>query len=276
MKTEVYEPQKYVKMGIRVWPFMFRELWEARELVWRLFMRSFSARYRLSLLGYVWVLITPAVAIGTFLFLKKAGVVAIGPTAAPYVVFAFAGLCVYQLFSSGVVAGCTALTEAGDMVARVSFPREVLVVAAVGGAVFEFLVKAVFLLIVCAVTGFMPAAGAVLSLVAVIPVVFLVLGCAFFLSLANAVIRDVAQIAALGLTFLMFLTPVLYPVPRAGLVLFHLNPLTALVDGPRDLFIYGSLRDPQGFVLSAVFSIWVFFVGWRIFHLVETKIPERL
>ena len=277
LMKEIYEPNKHLKLGIKAWPYMVRELFGARELVWRLFVRNFSVRYKQSLLGYVWALILPLIAIGTFILLKNAGIVAIGPTAAPYGVFALVGLSVYQLFSSGLSSGCGALVDAGDMIAKVNFPREVLVLAAAASAVFEFLVKVVLMALACMFFHFLPSPiGAVLFCIAVIPMIFFTLGLMFFFSLANAVFRDVAQVVSIGSTFLMLLTPVLYPVSDKWNLLFALNPLTALVEGPRDLFISGVMRDPTGYWVAAILGLLIFLMGWRIFHLVETKIPERL
>ncbi len=273
---EIYEANKYSKLGIKVWPLMVGELWGARELVWQLFIRNFSVRYKQSLLGFAWAIVLPLMAIGTFVLLKKAGIVDIGSTEAPYPVFALIGLSVFQLFSSGLTVGCGALVKAGDMIAKVNFPREVLVLAAAASVVFDFLVKLVLIVCVCGAFHFMPSIGSVFFLFAVIPIILLTLGLMFFFSLANAIFRDVAQIVSIGGTFLMLLTPVLYPVPDRGLFFFRLNPLTALVEGPRDLFISGRISDPSGFFVAAVLSVIIFLTGWRVFHMVEAKIPERL
>ncbi len=275
-KIEIYEPNKFLKLGLGVWPCMVQELWEARELIWRLFLRNFAARYKQSLLGYAWAVIMPLFAVATFVFLKKAGVILIGETGVPYVIFALAGLAVFQLFSSGLAAGCTALVEAGDMIAKVNFPREVLVIAAMAGAVFEFVVKIILLLGVCAFLHFIPPFSALLSLAAIIPMILLTMGLALFFSLVHAVFRDTAQAVSVAAMFLMFLTPVLYPAKGPHAWIFRLNPLTGLVDGPRDLFIYGQMKGTMDFALASVLALLVFLVGWRVFHMVETKIPERI
>lgn len=273
---QVYEPNKYYKLGIKAWPLMAQDLWGSRELVWRLFMRNFSVRYKQSLLGYAWAVVLPLIAISTFLLLKKAGIVAIGPTPAPYPVFALVGLSIFQLFSTGVSSGCGALVEAGDMIAKVNFPREVLVLAAAASACFEFVVKLFMILLLCVFLKFVPAAGCVWFLLAIIPLLLLTLGLMFLFALANAVFRDVAQVVSIGMTFLMLLTPVLYPANDQSLLLFKLNPLTALIEAPRDLLLLGYIREPLFFGLAAVLALLVFLIGWRIFYMVETKIPERL
>jgi lipopolysaccharide transport system permease protein len=276
MRHERYEPHRDLKLGIKVWPVMVAELWESRELIVRLFLRNLTARYKQALFGVAWALIVPFVAIGTFMFLDRAGVVAIGHTDIPYPLFALVGLSVYQFFSTGITAACGALVEAGDMIAKVSFPREVLVIAAIAQAAFEFLVKLVLIAAVCVFYQYLPPAGFLLMPLVLVPLVFLVVGLGLILSLANAVFRDTAQAVGVLLMFLMFLTPVLYPSTGAREFLFRMNPLTALIEAPRDLFIYGALRHPLDLLVVSVMSFLIFACAWRAFHLVETKIPERL
>ncbi len=276
MRHERYEANRDMKWGGRVWPVMVRELWQARELVARLFLRNLSARYKQAFLGAAWAVIVPAVAIGTFVFLKRAGIVIIGATDVPYPLFALLGISVYQLFATGLSAACGALVEAGDMIAKVSFPREVLVIAAIAQAFFEFMVKVLLIALVCVYYQVIPPAGAFWSLLAVVPVVVLALGLGLFFSLLNAVFRDTAQAVGMLMMFLMFLMPVLYPMEGPREIFFRMNPLVALVEAPRDLFIYGVLRHPVDFMVATGLSVLVLLIAWRIFHLVETKIPERL
>ena len=276
MRHERYEPYRDMKLGIRVWPVMIRELWDARELIVRLFLRNLSARYKQALLGVAWALVVPCVAIGTFMFLDRAGVVVIGKTDVPYPLFALLGLSVYQFFATGITAACGSLVDAGDMIAKVSFPREVLVMAAIAQAAFEFLVKTFLIAAVCVFYHYLPPAGFLLFPLVLVPLVFLTLGLGLFLSLVNAVFRDTAQAMGILLMFLMFLTPVLYPLTGNREFLFRMNPLTALIEAPRDLFMYGVLRHPLDLVVASGVSLLIFLCAWRVFHLVETKIPERL
>jgi lipopolysaccharide transport system permease protein len=255
---------------------MARELFEARELIGRLFLRNLFARYKQAFLGALWAVILPAVAIGVFVLLKRAGVVDIGPTGVPYPLFALVGLTVWQFFASGLSAGCGALVEAGDMIAKVNFPREVLVVASLAQAVVDLAVKLVLIVLVCAWYGFVPSWTALLFPLALIPVFFLTLAGALFLSLLNAVFRDTAQAVPSVLMFGMFLTPVLYPISPDKGWLFAFNPLASLVDTPRALFLYGTCPDPAGFFMASTLSLLVFLMAWRLFHLAETKIPERI
>jgi len=96
------------------------------------------------------------------------------------------------------------------------------------------------------------------------------------LSLVNGVLRDTANIVTLLTTFLMFLTPVLYPISAKKSVFFRLNPLSPLITAPRDLIVYGYIKAPGDFFVSSVLSFLLFFISWRIFYLAKSKIPERI
>ncbi len=276
MQHERYESRRIAKLGIRVWGMMARELWDARELAARLFIRNFTARYKQSLLGYAWAVIVPFVAIATFVVLARAGIVVIGATDVPYPLFALMGLATYQLLSTGLTASCTALVEAGDMIAKVNFPREVLVIAAIGQAVFEWAVKMALVAGLCILYQYVPPAGALLIPLILLPLVILALGLGLLLALVHAVFRDTAQALGVVMTFVMFLTPVLYPSTGERAALFGMNPLTPFIEAPRDLLVYGVMHDPVAWALASAGAVLTGLIGWRIFHVAEAKIPERL
>jgi lipopolysaccharide transport system permease protein len=275
-QTHLYEPHKQLKMGIRIWGQMFEELFQFRELIWRLFLRDLSAKYKQSLLGNAWSLIMPFVAIGTFMYLNKAGILNIQQTQMPYPLFALIGLSLWQIFSTGLNSGGNSLVSAGDLITKINFPREILVIASMAQSLFEFMVKSLLIILFFFLFHFTPAWTTVFFPLAILPLLFLTVGLALVLSMLNGVMRDTANIVSLLLMFLMFLTPVLYPIPSKELSLFDLNLISPLINTPRDLISLGHIKQPGHFLVSSVFSLLVFFISWRIFHLVETKISERV
>lgn len=272
----VYTPDKYLKKGMRVWGEMFRELKKSRELIKRLFIRDLLGRYKQSLLGYLWVIINPFVAIGTFVLLNNAGVFNIGATDLPYPLFALIGLSVWQLFSNGVNTGSHSIMGAGGMVVKINFPREALVFSSMGHVIFDFIIRFGLIILFFFVFRYVPKWQIVLFPFAIIPLLFFTLGLAMILSIVNTIVRDTANIVSLVITFLMFLTPVLYPWPVRFTAVYKFNPLTPLIAAPRDLITYGYIKEPIKFLIVTVISIVLFFACWRIFHLAETKVPERL
>lgn len=97
-----YMPDKYLKLGFRIWVKMLQELIKSRDLIWRLFVRDFLAKYKQTVLGVLWAIIMPLLMIGTFVFLNRTGVLNIGKTDVPYPIFALVGLSIWQLFAAGL------------------------------------------------------------------------------------------------------------------------------------------------------------------------------
>lgn len=272
----IYTPDKYLKRGMGIWVEMFRELRKSQELIKRLFIRDLLGRYKQSLFGYLWVIINPFVAIGTFVLLNRAGVFSIGRTDLPYPLFALIGLAVWQLFAGGISTASHSIMGAGSMVVKINFPREALVFSSMGHVIFDFLIRFGLVIIFFFIFQYVPKWQIIFFPFAVIPLLFFTLGISMLLSIINAIIRDTANIISLFITFLMFLTPVLYPWPVKFIAAYKINPLTPLIAAPRDLITYGYITQPVKFWVMTVISVIIFFACWRIFHLAETKVPERL
>lgn len=274
----VYQPRARRGLLFHGYGEMARDLSSSRELIWRLFVRDFSARYKQTLLGVLWAVIMPLVMVGTFWFLNRSGVLNLGDLDLPYAAYALLGLAFWQIFAGGLVAASNSIVSGGSMVVKINFPKESLVIASLGQTLVETLVRLALVVIVFIYYQIVPAWTALLVPAAIIPLLLLTLGLGFLLSLLNALFRDIANIVTVAVTFLLFLTPVLYPPPagRAFQLLNQFNPLSPLVTGPRDLVIVGHLTDPVGFAWAGLASLAVFLLSWRLFHLAQARMTERM
>lgn len=258
---------------------MWRELLSARELIWRLFVRDFSAKYRQSALGVLWALITPLVAVGMFVGMNKAGILNIADVGIPYPLYAIIGLTVWNFFSGGLTASSQAIVGAGSMVVKINFPKVSLVFASTGQSLIEFIIRS--LLIGAAFLYFqvVPSwSGLLFGLLALLPLYLFMTGIGFVLSLVAGVARDVANLLNLGLMAFMLLTPVVYPIKGEGvLARANLwNPLNYFVNVPRDFIVKGHTEYLAEFAYVSILAVAVFYMGWRLFYLAQTKIAERI
>ena len=258
---------------------MLRELISSRELIWRLFVRNFSAKYRQSVLGFIWAILMPLVVVGMFVVMKRAAILTIEDMGIPYTLYALIGLTIWSLFTVGLTASANSLIEAGPMVIKINFPKISLVLAASGQAIVEFMIRSVLVAFVFFYFGIKPHwSGVLLAFICVIPIYLLMVGFGFMLSLVAGVLRDIVSVLNIALMGFMLLTPILYPI-QGDNVLARVNvwnPLNYLVNVPRDLIIKGNSGMIGEFILTAVFSIIAFFLGWKLFYLAQTKIAERI
>ena len=275
----VYEPNHIMKSGLHVWIAMFEELVEYRGLIWRLIVRDISARYRQSILGVFWSFLTPLFIMGVFVVVKNKQILPIGNTALPYPAYVFLGQMVWLLFSQGLTYSANSLISSGSLLAKINFPKEVLIISAIGQTVFDFIIRIPLLVIIFFWVGFTPKLTILLVPLVLAPMVLLIYGLGLLLALFNAIIRDVGNALTILLSVLMFASPILYPPPTTWSLTFwinYINPVSGFIIAGYDLTAAGSLTNSGAYVYALVFSLFLFFAGWRIFHLIEHKIAERI
>lgn len=229
-------------------------------------------------MGFLWAFIVPLVSVGSFIVLSNAGLFQIGHIDVPYPIFAIMGMAFWQLFSMGLIAGTNSLVNAGSMITKINFSKKSLVIASVGQSVISFAVQ---FGLVCGLFIYFqktPSMAILLVPLLVLPIIMLTLGLGFILSLLNGIMRDTGNIITLMMTFLMFLTPILYVKPETGVLaaVTAYNPIYYLISSLRELILAGTVSEPYGFAISALVSIAVFMVSLVIFHLTETRVAERI
>lgn len=273
----VYTPDGLRHMGIRIWGKMGRDLWSARELIWRLVRRDISVRYRQSVFGYLWAVIPQIAMVMVFTFLTSQRILPIGEVPLPYPVFALWNLAVWHLFTQSLTACTTSLSNAGPLVSKINFPKEALVLSAIGQPVVDFLIRLLPIIAVFAWYEITPPVTVLWIPLMLVPVLLLAAGFGFFLSVLNLVMRDVANALGVFLTLAIFVTPVLYPPPVTSpfLLVNILNPFSPLLIGMQDVLTIGALSQVDMFFAATLFSMLVFTMGWRFFLLSLPRIAER-
>ena len=274
-----YEPDNSLKKGYRsLFSEIFSELNRSRWLIFQLFKKDFVALYKQSFIGVLWAIVLPLVAVGTFIVLSGAGVFNVGALSVPYPIYAILGTALWGLFSTGLVASSNSIVAAGPMITKINFSKKSLVIASMGQALLAFFIQLCLVLALLVYYQVTPSPAILLIPLLIVPVVLFTLGLGFVLSLVNGIVRDVANMVSVVVTFLLFLTPVLYAKPTTGVLaaLTSYNILYYLVSVPRDLILYGTSDYLKGFLLSSAVAFFVFLLFLAVFHLTETRVAERV
>ncbi len=278
-EVTVYQPDNSIRRGyFSIFPDIVREIVDNRWLTLQIFRRDFTAAYKQSMMGIVWAFIIPLFSVGTFVMLNRSGIFNIGELSVPYAIYVVLGMALWQLFSTGLLASSQSLVLAGQMINKINFSRKSLVIASVGQAFVAFLIQLVLFIVLCVYYGVTPHSAIFWLPVIIVPLLLFTLGLGFILSLVNGVMRDVSSILPMFLTFLMFLTPVLYPKPHHGVLaeFARYNPMYCFITAARDLAFQGRLSDPVGLAVVSGIVTLVFVICLTVFHLTETRITERV
>jgi lipopolysaccharide transport system permease protein len=274
-----YEPDNSLKKGYSA---LFREIYNElkanRWLIFQLFKRDFLALYKQSFIGIMWAVIIPLVTAGTFVVLNSAGIFNAGSIPVPYALYAVLGIAIWSLFSTGLIASTNSLVAAGPMITKINFSKKSLVIASMGQIVLSFSIQLCLVVALLAYYRFVPSAAMVLIPLLVIPLALFTLGLGFILSLLNGILRDIGNMLSVLVTFLLFLTPILYAKPTAGVfsIVTTYNPLYYLVVVPRDLALTGTTSAWSGFALACALAAGIFLLCLIVFHLTETRVAERV
>jgi len=275
----IYLPDNAIRNGfLPLFKNMVGDLFNNPWLIWQIFRRDLSAMYKQSLLGIFWAFILPLISVSTFIILNRAGLFFIGEIQLPYPLFAIVGIIFWQIFSQGLIGSTYSLVNAGVLINKVNFPREVLVVSAIGQAIVSSLIQTCLLCILFLYYHFSPPWIAVLVPLSLIPLILFTTGLGFIFSVLNAVVRDIGAIFSYIMMFLLFITPVLYARPTEGflVVLNTYNPLYYLISVPRNLLFFGTISDGIGYIVTSIAAILLFILCWVVFHLAGVRIAERI
>ncbi len=277
--VKTYQPDNSLRKGyFSIFREIVDEIVENRWLTWQLFKRDFLTIYKQSFIGVLWAFIIPLVSVGTFVLLNQSGIFVFGEIGIPYPIYAVLGMAFWQLFSTGLIASSNSLAKARTMITKINFSKKSLVIASMGQALVSFLIQFGLVVALFAFYGIAPSPLVALVPILIIPILFFTLGLGFILSLLNGIVRDVGNMLSVLITFLMFLTPILYAKPTEGLlaVLTVYNPLYYLAAAPRDIVLMNRVSEIGGFVASSILAVAVFILCLIIFHLTETRVAERV
>lgn len=277
-KIVTYEPDNDLKKGyFALLKEIATEIRDNRWLTYQLFKRDFFATYKQSFFGVFWAFILPFVSMGTFIMLNISGVLSTGDIKIPYPIYSLLGLCFWNIFSSGLTSSTDSLLRAGDMLTKINFSKKSLVFASLGSTLISFLLQVVVVAVLFFIYKIYPKPSLFFAPLIILPLLFLTAGFGMLLSILNIITRDVGRLLPMLVTFLMFLTPVLYEKPKLGILsdVTKYNPFYYFILSARDLAFKGRLSEPAGFYFSCAVSLLIFLAALLVFHLTETRITER-
>jgi lipopolysaccharide transport system permease protein len=243
------------------------------SLIVDLTRRDALGRYKNSMLGVLWSLVTPIamLIVYTFVFSTIFNVRWAGGSGSKteFAVILFAGLIVFNVFAECVTKAPSVVTGNANLVKKVVFPLEVLpVVTLLSSLVHAAIALAVLLLFQLLFTGRFPV-EALLAPILLVPYFLFVLGLTWFISALAVYVRDVSQTIGVVVTMLMFLSPLFFPasaLPADWRILVHVNPLALPIEQFRDLVVWGRLPDASAVAWGGAFGAITAWAGYAWFQ----------
>jgi len=256
----------------------FRELWEYKGLLFFLIRRDIMVRFQQTAIGFLWIVIQPLIQM--LIFNMIFGILIKVPTnGVPFTLFFLSAFVVWQFFTQVVNASAFSLVANIGVIIKSYFPRLALPLAAVAGALVDFGVSFVVLLVFLLVDGHFPVSPRYLLLpVLVLLTTLFASGVGLLFGALMVVFRDMKNLLAFILMIWMYVTPIMYPitiVPEEYRIFFYINPMTSLVDAYRWVFLrQGDLPRIDYLLISLIVATVIWFIGAIVFRATENKIAD--
>ncbi len=199
-------------------------------------------------------------------------------TPIPYPAYAMIGTIIWQIFADALNSPLKTVTAAKSMLVKINLPREAILVSGLGHVVLNCLIRLVLLTLVFTWFKIVPPVTAFLFPVGVFALILVGFTLGLALTPLGLLYNDVQQIIPIATTFLMLLTPVVYPPPRTGLaaMVASWNPLSPLIMVTRDWMTTGDATQIAAFAIITTVAIVLLFAGWIMYRIALPHIIARL
>jgi ABC-type polysaccharide/polyol phosphate export permease len=259
-----------------------RRLLRYRSLLATLTARELKARYRGSVLGYVWSLVNPLLLLLVYTFVFSTVFDPRDDAAKPYALFLITGLFPWIWLQTSWLEGAGSLLANAGLIRKAAFPAELLPMVPVLANLVHF---ALALPVIASAFVFARASGFEVSGAAagLFPLVILlqiptVAGLALGFAALNAHFKDVRDLLTNLLTLLFFMTPILYTLERLKSypliqAVVASNPLTPFIVAYQEAVFFGRVPEPQLWLRMALVSLITWAAGaWLFERLSETLV----
>ncbi|MGH9082446.1 MAG: ABC transporter permease [Acidimicrobiales bacterium] len=247
------KPTRVVSADVGIWQRLVA-IWGSRELLVYLVRTEIKVKYKNSFLGLLWSMLSPALNILVYTIVFGVFLKSVIPN---FVIFLFSGLLLWNFFSTGVLTATGVIVSNAGLVKKVSFPREILALAAIGSAGVFFFFQSLVMVLFLILLHNTPAWSLLwMVLVALGPTMVLAVALGILLASVNVYLRDTQHLVTVLVGSAWFWAcPIVYSYAQVakGLAnhgfttVFFLNPMTVPV-----MTFERVLYNKPGLVHSAV------------------------
>jgi len=242
------------------------------RLIFSMFRMNLNDKYLGSLLGTAWVVIQPLLLLGMYTFIFGFVFKARLPgadTKLSYAIWLISGLVPYFLISESLMNTTNCVITNSSLVKNVIFKTEILPLASSLIAFVPFLAGMIFLFILLLIDGNYPTWHIILLLpVAALQLIF-VAGIGLFLGSTAVFVRDLREIMPTVTLFILFFTPILYPMeimPRVIQRITFFNPFYQAVKPYQDILVHHRTPNWGGIVYLIILSGFLIIAGLGYFR----------
>ena len=253
---------------------MFKIFTQHRYLLWQFTKRQIEQRHRGSLLGIFWGGLQPlllmliyTVVFGMIFKGSYAGIK--GQTTWDYALGVFLSITIFQTVAEVMTSSATTILNQPNLVKKVVFPLEILPLANLGAALYQFVISMTLVLIGIVFIGQGLSLQSLWFVVTFLPLLPMTLGIAFLVSALGVFMRDIQHAVGPVSMVMLYASAVFYSatmVPPALWTWLRFNPVLHVVEQARSVLLGHAQIDWLPIGYSFVAGLVLMFVGLTTFR----------
>lgn len=254
----------------------FKEIFAYQDMINSLTKRELRGKYAKSVLGFLWSFLSPMFQILIYTFVFS---VIFQNSMDNYYIFLMTGLLPWTFFSDSFGQGATVITGNSEMVKKIYFPREALVIGEVNAKLINLLLSMIVMVffIVFSGTGF---TWQIIYFPLILAIEYLfTLGCTLIVSSVTVYLRDMEYIVNVILMAWVWGTPVMYNIENLSGVfrkLLQMNPMTPIIVSYQDILYWHRAPYPNNLLVPFAEGIVMLLLGELIFSHLSKGYAEEM
>ncbi|WMJ72085.1 ABC transporter permease [Cytophagaceae bacterium ABcell3] len=240
------------------------------ELAFVLAIKNVKIRYKNSLLGYFWSLLTPLIYLGIFVTIFKSRF----PEIENYPLYALTGLIFWNFFNTTSNQILTSIISSAGVLKSINVPTLIFPISALVSSVINLALSLIPFFVLMLFFGFRPSLESIQIIYILVMFCMFTLGFGLILSALNVYFRDVGLLWTTIIPALFYFTPIVYMIellPERMQLVMQFNPIHQFLSAFRMALYTPDMAwmslGSYGTITALGFGF--LYIGYSVFHKLE-------
>ncbi len=242
-----------------------------RFLFEELTKRDFKKKYKRTVLGILWSVISPFL---TFTIQYFVFGYIFNRLDSGFVVYLLTGTLMYTFFSNATTAGMFSMYSNGAILSKVKVPKALFVLSSNSAATFNFLLTLVVYFVFMIACGISFGPHLFMMLYPIICLIIFNIGMSYILSTLFVFFKDIQYLYQIFTMLLTYLSALFYDIrsfPENMQFIFRINPIYQYISYMRELVMQSTVPSLTHHLICLSFSLGMLGIGVFIHKKTEQK-----
>ena len=238
--------------------------------------KNFSSKYKESLLGVMWTILSPLLMMALFTIVFST---LFSRNIDNFAVYFLCGWCLFQFFVNSISVSMVALKDNKSILQRTPAPKYIFVFFSILSEFLNYLIMLILLVVIMFITH-APFHFPIIfcSIIPIISLFIMVVGLGLMVSIACVYYTDIRHLWTVLSMMFMYASALFYPieiVPEPFRRYLLLNPLYWAIDQFRCFVYQGIALNPINLINFLLLSLIILICGIIIFKKYEDKVVTK-